>query len=73
MSFKTPEALAASWPELSIGDDEVSLDHIVELCKRAIAASPNVSHPHFYNQLFARPDVVGTLGELVSAALNSSM
>lgn len=72
-----PVELTAAFDEAGVGigigapcEDESALLRATDLVLRN---SVNVSHPMFFNQLFAAPDPAGVAGDWVSSVLNASM
>nr|XP_054752159.1 cysteine sulfinic acid decarboxylase-like [Lytechinus pictus] len=71
IDFQHPHELKNQM-DLTIKDEPESHDRLLQLCKQTYDHSVKVSHPQFYNQLFAGQDTYGLAGAWMTESLNES-
>ena len=59
--------------ELIIDQNPTGLENILKGCDNTIKYSVNTGHQNFFNQLFAKVDVISLLGDWLTSTLNASM
>eukprot|EP01064_Diplonema_japonicum_P015006 TRINITY_DN22777_c0_g1_i1.p1 TRINITY_DN22777_c0_g1~~TRINITY_DN22777_c0_g1_i1.p1 ORF type:complete len:503 (+),score=143.58 TRINITY_DN22777_c0_g1_i1:40-1548(+) len=72
VDFLTPDSLKEKL-DFVIREEPEALQEVLLACKKTIQYSVNTGHVHFFNQLFAKVDVIAQMGEWLTTTLNASM
>lgn len=72
VEFHTPNELR-KLVDLSLPEEGIEEDEIMDLCKKTLQYCVHVAHPRFYNQIFSGVDPVGLVGQFLTSAINTSM
>ncbi|VDO96082.1 unnamed protein product [Soboliphyme baturini] len=59
--------------EVTLDDEKVSFEQLIELCSRVIRFSVKTGHPFFRNQLYAGADPYGLAASFMIEALNTNL
>ncbi|KAJ9462934.1 Glutamate decarboxylase [Diplonema papillatum] len=59
--------------DLLIDEKPMALEEVLKACATTMEYSVKTGHVHFFNQLFAKVDVVSLMGEWLTTTLNASM
>eukprot|EP01059_Diplonema_ambulator_P031212 TRINITY_DN5670_c0_g1_i2.p1 TRINITY_DN5670_c0_g1~~TRINITY_DN5670_c0_g1_i2.p1 ORF type:complete len:516 (+),score=156.59 TRINITY_DN5670_c0_g1_i2:36-1550(+) len=72
VDFLTPAELRERL-DLLVKNEPQALGDILADCMKTVQYSVNTGHVHFFNQLFAKVDIVAQMGEWLTTTLNASM
>jgi len=71
-TYYSPQAVRDSVP-LSIQDDPLSADALMNILKTVVVSTPKTANMRFYNQLFGGKEDVAVIADMMVARMNNSM